>query len=393
MRLTALFFLALIFASLVGAYQSPVAASLQRGERVPLLLFGVDAADSSRHTDTIMLTVFDPVKNYLRVLSIPRDTRIELPGYKFHRVNEIYGYQLRTTKDPRAAASKVMEALGYILSNESLQVTLNNYLQVDFSMFRKIIDIIGGVWVEVKQPMNYDDFAGNYHFHKEPGRYLLKGEEALFYVRFRGPTGDRGRIFRQQEFVRSVIRRMANPMMVFRLPEMVTVMATSVSSSLSLWDFFFLLDSARRLRSENIGFYILPGTTSGPYWRANKDMISPIAAMLFMGKESVIPENQEIVPHAHVITIKVWNASGRAGWAYTMTKFLRSKGYDVVDWGNYAADQLQTRVVDRTGKIENAREVAIALGVENYHSEPNPKALVDVEVIVGQNYTGFGGDQ
>jgi hypothetical protein len=47
-------------------------------------------------------------------------------------------------------------------------------------------------------------------------------------------------------------------------------------------------------------------------------------------------------------------------------------------------------VIDRSGKIINALAVAKVLGVENYHSEPNARALVDVEVVIGQNYSGAG---
>src|SRR6476661_5476513 len=94
-RIVAILFLFAILASIAGAQYSPVATALGRGERIPVVLFGVDAADASRHTDTLMLGVLDPTRNYLRVLSVPRDTRIDLPGYRFNRVNEIYGYNLR----------------------------------------------------------------------------------------------------------------------------------------------------------------------------------------------------------------------------------------------------------------------------------------------------------
>jgi calcineurin-like phosphoesterase len=89
------------------------------------------------------------------------------------------------------------------------------------------------------------------------------------------------------------------------------------------------------------------------------------------------------------ITVNVWNASGKKGFGYEITKDLRERGYDVMEWGNYATEQLQTRVVDRRGKLSNARMVAKDLGVDSVHSEPNLKALVDVEVIIGQNYKGL----
>lgn len=388
-RIVALGFLALIFASLLGAQKSPVAAALARGEKIPVLFFGVDAADASRHTDTLMLGLFDPIKNYLSVLSIPRDTRVVLPGYRFNRVNEIYGYQLRKTKDKYDAAHKVLMGLEYVLSSEAFRPSLPYFVQLDFSGFRKMVDLLGGVWVTVKQPMDYDDNAGNYHFHKQPGRYFMNGEEALLYVRFRGATGDRGRIFRQQEFVRGLIRRLANPLMVLRLPEMAAVVKETITSNLSLWDMLYFADAVRHLRSDGIGFYILPGQMAGPYWAPKKDMVRELSELLFLGKVSTLNVADTITSQSDLITVKVWNASGKSGWGYGMAKFLRKSGYDVVDWGNYAQEQLQTRVIDRTGKISNAQQVAASLGVDNFHSEPNLKALVDVEVVIGQNYTGI----
>src|SRR5688572_23409580 len=79
--------LLLIAVSLIEGARSPVARALARGERVPILFFGIDAADLSQHTDTLMVASLDPVRNFLGVLSIPRDTRIEVPGYRFRRVN------------------------------------------------------------------------------------------------------------------------------------------------------------------------------------------------------------------------------------------------------------------------------------------------------------------
>ena len=61
-------------------------------------------------------------------------------------------------------------------------------------------------------------------------------------------------------------------------------------------------------------------------------------------------------------------------------------GYDVVDWGTYASRQIPSRVIDRRGKIMNAQAVARDMGMENVHSEPNAKALVDVEVVIGEDF-------
>jgi polyisoprenyl-teichoic acid--peptidoglycan teichoic acid transferase len=387
MRRAAIAVIAVVVLCLIGAAASPVARALGHGRRVPVLLFGVDAADLSRHTDTLMLAVFDPSENYLGILNVPRDTRISLPGYRFHRVNEIYGYHLRRSNDRRLAAEKIREGVEYLLSSDDTRVPVPYHIGVDFSGFTRMVDLLGGVWVNVKIPMHYDDNAGNYHFHMEPGRYLLKGQDALRYVRFRGQTGDRGRIYRQQEFLRNMVKRLANPMMVFKVPRMAAVIATSVQTNLSVWDMLYLATAVRRVRSDNVGFYLLPGKPSGALWVPNRAMAADLAGAIVAGRPPAQAVD-EIAPLSGTITVNVWNASGKTGLAYKVTRQLRQAGYDVVDWGNYAVEQLQTRVVDRRGRIGNARAVAETLGAENYHSEPNPKILVDVEVVLGQNFGG-----
>ncbi len=389
-RAFGLLVLAAAFVAMVGANKSPVAAALKRGERIPILLFGIDAADASQHTDTLMVSVCDPLQNSLSLLSIPRDTRVNLPGYIFHRVNEIYGFHFRRTKSRLTAAMKVKEGVEYLLSPENKPITIPYYLQIDFSGFIRMMDILGGVWVTIKQPMHYDDSAGNYHFHKEPGRYFLTGKEALFYVRFRGSTGDKGRIFRQQEFLRNIAKQLANPLVVMRVPKLVEAVASSVYTNLSFWDFVYLTAANRRLRSDNIGFYILPGTPRGVFWHLNSGAVKRLAAKTILGEKVNVDDVETIVPLEEHITVKVWNASGQKGLARFVTKHLRQCGYDVLDWENYALEQLPTRVVDRVGQISKARAVADDLGIDNFHSEVNSKSLVDVDVILGKNFSGAG---
>jgi LCP family protein required for cell wall assembly len=382
----ALVFLGAILISIYGASRSPVAAALSQGRPVPLLLFGIDAADASRHTDTLLVTVFNPAENFLTLLSIPRDTRINLPGYVFHRVNEIYGYHFRKTADPMQASFEVLKGIEHIFSSEDTGVAIPYFVQADFSGFTRLVDLVGGVWVTVRQPMHYDDFAGNVHIHFEPGRHLLKGDDALRFVRFRSHTGDRGRIMRQQEFLRNMAKRMANPITVLKFPQLVGAVFSSIRTNMSGWDVVYLAVAARRVRSNGLGFYILPGKPRGPFWELNMDAVQKMGQRTILGQSIAFDEADIITPQEQRITVNVWNASGQRSLAYDITKFLRRQGYDVVDWGTYATEQEHTRVFDRTGDLSKAQKVAESLGVDDFHSEINFKRLVDVEVVLGKNY-------
>ena len=95
------------------------------------------------------------------------------------------------------------------------------FLHMDYQGFRNFIDILGGLRVRVDEPMHYDDNAGKLHIHYEPGEYLMGGQEALEYVRFRGKSGDRGRVLRQMDFMRLLFDRVTSAELFLRWPRLV----------------------------------------------------------------------------------------------------------------------------------------------------------------------------
>src|SRR5204863_6819998 len=128
------------------------------------------------------------------------------------------------------------------------------------------------------------------------GRSVLNGTDSLRYVRFRGKTGDRGRIFRQQEFLRNMAKRLANPMVVLKFPQMVEAVYTSVHTNFGFWDVMYMTCAVRRLRFQNIGFYILPGQVRGPYWQLQRDPVNRMVSSLFFGERSEQGFLQPVVP-------------------------------------------------------------------------------------------------
>jgi len=376
--------------SLLFCYSSPVARSIQNGEPVVGLLFGSDQAKDSEHSDTILLASFDPRRSTMEFISIPRDTRVNIPGYKFRRINEVYGYYLRTTGDVGKASEGVVHALEVVLSTAAVQVRIPFYVHIDFDGFRKIIDEVGGVWVDVPEPMDYDDHAGGYHFHAKPGRHHFMGDQALTYVRFRGQSGDKGRILRQHAFIRTVFKTVLSPYETFRFPLLLATAWRSVNTNMGFGDMACLALGMRTLRPERIGFKLLPGSTSGPYWAMDREATNFVAEQ-FMG---MVPHDsrmtETIRPLKNRITVNVWNASGEPGMARRIALVLRKANFDVVEWGNSDMRQHATRVIDRSGNLDAARKVAQFLETEDLHSELNPGLLVDVEVILGEDYHGPG---
>jgi hypothetical protein len=94
-------------------------------------------------------------------------------------------------------------------------------------------------------------------------------------------------------------------------------------------------------------------------------------------------------PLVHVprVRVEVLNAAGRPGLARLATERLRDRGFDVVFYGNAGEfGRARTAVIDRVGRPEGAREVAAALGAGDVTSQPDPSRLVEVSVVLGEDW-------
>jgi polyisoprenyl-teichoic acid--peptidoglycan teichoic acid transferase len=236
-------------------WQSPVARSLMQEQRIRGILIGSDYEDNTRHSDTMMVISYDPQSRFLDVLSIPRDTMISIPQMpSVHRVNEVFAHEFRHSGKNFTVTSMALKGVvETLLSSGTAQgFDIPYFFTIDYGGFRAFIDALGGVYVKVTEPMNYDDSWGHLHIHFEPGTYLLDGKHALEYVRFRGKSADQGRVRRQQIFVREVLKRMKSPVLLWRLPGSIKTVMAGFHTNLSLWDMASLLLEGRRVGWRNI---------------------------------------------------------------------------------------------------------------------------------------------
>lgn len=374
----------LILISLVLSWRSPVSRVLRRGERLNGVVIGTDLVDYARHSDTLMVVSYDPVQGFLDVLSIPRDTQISRKGFKFKRINEVYAFMYKKYKDHHEAAGAVLDSLEHALSGPEVQVHLPYYGHIDYSGFRRMVDLVGGLPIVVDEPMNYDDNWGKLHIHFEPGRYWLNGQSALEYVRFRGHSGDRGRVFRQQKFLRSLLQRITSPSLFFLWPKMLAAGLDCIHTNLSWYDILLVSLEARELSRQNMRMMQLPGKPVGNVWQIDEERTQSML-QLIRGRETDRAVESPALEHS-LITVEVWNASRQEGLAKRATKTIRKAGFDVVKYGSYPSRQPRTLVVDRTGNVRAAQAVAGALPSAEVVSNIDRSHLVDVSVILGDDY-------
>jgi len=164
-----------------------------------VLVLGVDRREGDRgRSDTMLLVVPRVFGGGLKLLSIPRDTRVELPGRGTAKINAAYAFD-----GPEASAQAVARLL---------DIPVPTTVVVDFTAVAAVVDAMGGVTLTIERPMRYRDPYQDLVIDLDAGTRRLDGEEALGYVRFRSDAqGDIGRTARQRVFVQAVLSQLLAP--------------------------------------------------------------------------------------------------------------------------------------------------------------------------------------
>jgi len=327
-------------------------------------------------TDTMILVTLDPKTGQAGVLSIPRDTLVNLPQAggiaKINDANFVGGPSL---------AVKVVE--------KTLGVPVDYFVETNIWNFPKIINALGGLTVDVPFPMHYGTAtgAGSYlNINLNAGVQHLNGQQVLEFVRFRQESlGDIGRIQQQQYIIRLILKKMLRPGEVTKIPEILGMLRQEITATnlttqqmlaLGLW--------GSHVKVSQVRFATLPGTpqtiSGTDYWILDRHLLPPLIDDVLLDR---FTRNDRA--HLHIIvrsgTMTLTAAEQVASW-------LRQQGFSVgpVVWANQHDHQLNT-VVDYTGDKYLAQRLAAALGnsgstsIEEvpYHDVPG----VDLVITVG----------
>ncbi|MDO4581110.1 MAG: LCP family protein [Bacillota bacterium] len=186
-----------------------------------LLLVGSDytqLAAGAPRADTIILANVRPATQQLFLLSIPRDSLVEIEGYGSDKINHSFAYG-------------GMELLTDTVER-NLQVPVDYYLLTDFGGFESIIDALGGVEINVDKRMYYHTYDGLIDI--EAGLQLLDGEKALQYVRYRhDELGDITRVSRQQNLLKALYAKLSEPGIYRKLPQILPRLFEAVDTDMS----------------------------------------------------------------------------------------------------------------------------------------------------------------
>ena len=218
--------------------------------KVNIMVLGVDRRNEDvGRSDTLFIVTADPDTKQLSMLSVPRDTRVLIPGYGYDKINHAYslgGHKL---------TEKSVERL--------LNMPIDHYVLIDFKAFYKIIDALGGVDIYVDKRMYYEDpwdDDGGLVIDIQPGLQHMDGETAIQYVRYRDSEGDIGRVARQQKFLKAVMDRVASPSILTRIPTLIYEISSAVETDLSMSQMFSLAAMFKEAKDNGMRAYMVPGT-------------------------------------------------------------------------------------------------------------------------------------
>ncbi|MBN2547656.1 MAG: LCP family protein [Anaerolineales bacterium] len=218
--------------------------------RTNILLLGIDYSEATNaisRTDTMILTSFNPWEPYLRLLSIPRDLWVMIPGVGENRINTAHFYA-----ESQANGSGPDAAMETVRLNFGVEV--HYYLRIRFEGFRDVIDKLGGVDIELTEPM------GGY----EPGTYHLTGSKALAFVRYRQGSDDFHRMKQGQFMLKAVYKTMLKPKNWLRIPTVITTLFDWANTNVPVWIWPRLLATLLRTGTSGIDSRVI-----------DRDMVSP----------------------------------------------------------------------------------------------------------------------
>jgi LCP family protein required for cell wall assembly len=373
--------------------------------RVTVLLLGLDYRDWEAGTDysrsdTMILLTLDPLSRTAGILSIPRDMWVAIPGFQHGKINTAY-YLGEAHKLPGGGPGLAVKTV-----EQFLGVPINFYAQIDFNAFVRFIDEIGGVKVNIPEPITVDMLGDGYRTRKklQPGIQVLPGEIALAYARARhSEGGDFDRAERQQQVILGIRNRILRfdmlPVLIEKKDILYQELASGVHTNMTLDQLVRLAVMASQVPEENIkrgvlgkGF-VLFGTSPD-----NLAILIPLADKIHTLRDDIFASSGALGPQtpgnelermlAEAAQVAVQNQSRTAGLAERTNQFLESNGVIVSSVVDAPGNLTVTTLIDHTGNPFTAKYLVNLMGINpaKIIFEEDPGSQVDIELILGDDW-------
>ncbi|HOZ36292.1 MAG TPA: LCP family protein [bacterium] len=334
-------------------------------DRINFLLMGIGGAghDGSLLTDTIILGSLKLSTNEAALISIPRDLLVKIPGNGYQRINNAssYGETIDYPGGGSALAAKTIE--------EVFGVPIHYYLRIDFTGFKRVIDELGGVNVEIEKSFADSQYPTEDHevqtISFEKGIEHMDGERALQYARSRhgnnGEGSDFARSRRQQKIILAIKNKLMNWKVFLnpnKLYKIFDAVRDNIQTNVETWEIPEIINVAKEVDFETVKNYVIDDSAGGLL----KPTTTEGGAFVLVPKNGDYGELKGFVQNiftikeiaAKNIPVIVANGTTIDGLGTYMSSSLESLGFKVKRITNSSNQNFEKTVVyDLTGGVEN----------------------------------------
>jgi len=406
-----------------------IVKKIQRGEQISILVTGYGGGqhDGAYLTDTILELTYDPAKNAVTMVNIPRDLYVFVPygGPKagfYGKINSAFAYVMgRQSSDGLSSRyqfqsgniSSQTDAAVNLLKDIVEQVTgtkVDYWVTFSFDGFRKFIDAIGGVDVNVETTFDDYDYPANddpqidasvMHIHFDAGMQHMTGEKAIEYARSRHSVqdgSDFGRSKRQMNVIKAVKEKAASPAILFKFFDLMDALQGNMRTSLSV-------DEAQGLLTYFTGegkslinnVLLVPQILStsnflvGSSSYATGDILYPYAGQFdYSDIQAWLKQGRDFPQlRAEGLKVQVQNGTGLTAPMTQVNKQLDQNGLDLLS-PIWAVSTQTSTVIDYSGGkgINTLKTITDLLPGVVVQVKPKPQGqTADIVVLLGKDYS------
>lgn len=399
----ALILTVLILVTLSGIYLFSFISSLNNSdviagvkpranETVNILLLGMDIGDSenisntsARRTDTMILLNYNPRTDNIKVVSIPRDTLIEVENAHDGEGNYIPYWKINAAYALGGEEEVIEQVEGL------LDITVNYLIEIDYAAFRNLIDAVGGVEMFIERDMYYDDDAQDLHINFNKGEtVLLDGQKAEEFFRWRKNNdgtgladGDLGRIKNQQKFISALIEKCTNPMIVTQIPDILKSIKENVITNMPGTE--MIKYGLKMISNSGTSMNTLQGYNERIYGQdflvADSSYNRSIIESLKITSEA---DNSEEKKNSSIMVLNATRVNGLAG---NLKTELEKLGYATISTGNYEKSK-ESSILSNNKDLRKllSEDTGIKNLSKNKESEYQD---YDAVIIIGEDYLEF----
>ncbi len=346
--------------------------------RVSILLLGIDQRceeDGPTHTDSMMVLTIDPVGLSAAVLSLPRDLWVEIPDIGVDRINQAnyWGEFYEYPGGGQALAVQTVETL--------LGVPIDYYVAVNFDAFVDVVDLIGGIDIDVPESIDDPDYPDRCYGY-DPFSINAARQQAVILA------------VREKVFALDSL-----PQLLAQAPQIWQTSQENVRTNMTLDEAIQLALLAQDIPQESIRTavldfdYVYNETTPD-----GRQVLVPVRENIRQLRDQlfappVIPtpviENLPALMAAEEARVAVLNGTPEFGLAASTQEYLQSFGVNVVEIGNAETSTYLTSQIITYGSYPNtSRYLTQLMHVPplNVSSGTNPDGDYDILIIIGNDW-------